>query len=96
MLVTLSGMLMLVSFEQPQNAYSPILVTLSGMLMLVSFEQPENALSPMLVTLLGMLTLVTIDFFELNTVVPSREPVNSIHKSSFFCSSNRRSLSTPQ
>ena len=40
MLVTLSGMLTLVSPEQPENASLPMLVTLSGMLMLVSFEQP--------------------------------------------------------
>ncbi len=42
MLVTLSGMLMVVSPEQPQNAPSAMLVTLSGMLMVVSPEQPSN------------------------------------------------------
>jgi len=36
MLVTLSGMLMLVSDSQQENAESPMLVTLSGILMLVS------------------------------------------------------------
>ena len=39
MLVTLSGMLTLVSPEQPENAPLPMLVTLSGMLTLVRFEQ---------------------------------------------------------
>lgn len=40
MLVTLFGMLILVSDEQPLNALFPMLVTLSGMLILVRFEQP--------------------------------------------------------
>ena len=50
MLVTLSGIVMLVSFLQPENAYSPMLVTLLGMMTLVRLEQPENAERPMLVT----------------------------------------------
>ena len=37
MLVTLSGMLMLVREWQFEKAYSPILVTLSGMLYVLSF-----------------------------------------------------------
>ena len=40
MLVTLLGMVMLVSDEQPWNAELPMLVTLLGMVMLVSDEQP--------------------------------------------------------
>ena len=51
MLVTLSGIVMLVSLLQPENANSPMLVTLSGIVMLVRLLQPENAKSPMLVTL---------------------------------------------
>ena len=39
MLVTLSGMVMLVSEEHCENAPPPMLVTLSGMVMLVSEEQ---------------------------------------------------------
>ena len=51
MLVTLSGIVMLVSDAQPKNAYFPILVTLSGIVMLSSDVQIENVLLPMLVTL---------------------------------------------
>ena len=43
MLVTLSGMVMLSSAVQPENAEPPILVTLSGMVILASVSQPENA-----------------------------------------------------
>ena len=58
MLVTLSGMVMLVKEVQYSNAESPMLVTLSGMVMLVKASQERNALSPMLVTLSGMVMLV--------------------------------------
>ena len=51
MLVTLSGIIILVSPLQPENAELPMLVTLSGIMMLVSPLQPENAEFPMLVTL---------------------------------------------
>ena len=47
MLVTLFGMLTLISLEQPYNAYCPMLVTLLGILMLV--------------TLLGMTILFRIE-----------------------------------
>ena len=43
MLVTPSGMVMLVKLEQSSNAESPMLVTLSGMVMLVKLEQSANA-----------------------------------------------------
>ncbi len=43
MLVTLSGMVTLVSPLQPENAHPPILVTLSGIVMLVRLLQPRNA-----------------------------------------------------
>ena len=39
MLVTLSGIVMLVSPLQPSNAEDPMLVTLSGIVTLVSEEQ---------------------------------------------------------
>ena len=55
MLVTLSGILMLVREWQFANASFPILVTLSGILILVSDLHPPNAESPMLVTLSGTL-----------------------------------------
>ena len=38
-LVTLSGIVMLVRLSQPKNASLPILVTLSGIVMLVRLEQ---------------------------------------------------------
>ena len=43
MLVTLLGIVMLVSDEHPLNAELPIDVTLSGIVMLVSDEHPLNA-----------------------------------------------------
>ena len=39
MLVTESGIVMLVRLEQPENALWPMLVTLSGIVMLVRLEQ---------------------------------------------------------
>ena len=44
MLVTLSGILMLVSDSHQENASFPMLVTLSGILMLVSDLHQQNAL----------------------------------------------------
>jgi len=41
--VTLSGIVMLVRLEQPENAESLMDVTPSGIVMLVRSEQPENA-----------------------------------------------------
>ena len=58
MLVTLSGMVMLVKPVQPEKAQSPMLVTLLPIVTLVNLVQPEKALSPMLVTLTGIVTLV--------------------------------------
>ena len=43
MLVTLSGIIMLVKPVQPLNAKLPILATLSGISMLVNPVQPLNA-----------------------------------------------------
>ena len=43
MLVTLSGIVMLVRPLQPENALVRMLVTLSGIVMLVRLLQPENA-----------------------------------------------------
>ena len=50
MLVTLSGIVTLVSPLHPANAHRPMLVTLSGITMLVSPLQSTNASYPMLVT----------------------------------------------
>ena len=61
MLVTLSGMVMLVRLLQLWNAPEfqspPMLVTLSGMVMLVRPVQPLNAAAPMLVTPLPIVAL---------------------------------------
>ena len=56
MLVTLEGIVMLVSLEQLANAEAPMLVTLEGIVMLVRPVQPANAEYPMLVT--GLLLMV--------------------------------------
>ena len=45
MLVTLSGIVIEVSEEQPEKAASPMLVTLLGIVMEVSEEQPLKAFS---------------------------------------------------
>ena len=45
--VTLSGMMIFLRLEQPENALTSIEVTLSGMVTAVSREQFENALSLM-------------------------------------------------
>ena len=58
MLVTLSGIEMLVNSLHPENALLPMLVTLLGIVMLVKPLHSENALLPMLVTLLGMVKVV--------------------------------------
>ena len=50
MLVTLLGIVTLVSPLQPKNASLPMLVTLLGIVTLVSPLQPKNASLPMLVT----------------------------------------------
>ena len=49
MLVTLSGIVMLVKFVQLKNAYCSILVTLSGIVMLVKLVHPKNAPEPIVV-----------------------------------------------
>ena len=43
MLVTESGIVMLVSLSQPENALLPMLVTESGIVMLVRLSQLSNA-----------------------------------------------------
>ncbi len=58
MLVTLSGMAMLVKEEQSKNAHFPTLVTLLGITTLRKEVQPLNALGPILVTLSGITILV--------------------------------------
>lgn len=57
MLVTLSGMLMLVRELHLENAQSPMLVTLFGMLMLVSELQSEF----LQVVLYQRLALITVE-----------------------------------
>jgi hypothetical protein len=60
MVVTPSGIAMLVKPEQPKNAELPMLARwlLSEMTTLSKEEQSENALSPMLVTPTGIVMLV--------------------------------------
>ena len=56
MLVTLSGIVTLVSDVQHKNAASSMLVTPSGIVTLVSSVQSMNALSPILVTFLPLIS----------------------------------------
>ena len=58
-LITLSGMLMLVRELHEENAPFPMLVTPPGILMQAREEHKENAKSPKNVTLSGMLMLVS-------------------------------------
>ena len=58
MLVTLSGIAILVKPEQEAKALLPMLATLSGITMLVNPEQEAKASFPMLFTLSGIVTLV--------------------------------------
>ena len=51
MLVTLSGIVILVKPVHPRNAQLSMLVTLFGIVTVVKPEQPENAPQPTLVTL---------------------------------------------
>ena len=60
-LVTLSGIVMLVRLEQYRNAEEPMLVTLSGIVMLVRLEQFSNAEEPILVILSGIVMLVILE-----------------------------------
>lgn len=64
MLVTLSGIVMLVKLVQWENACDSMLVTLFGIVMLAKFLQSENALDPMLVTLSGIFTLFKLEQHE--------------------------------
>ena len=57
MVVTLSGIVILVRLVHPKNASSPMVVTLSGIVILVSLVQSENAQSPMVVTPSGTITV---------------------------------------
>ena len=59
MLVTLLGIVTLVSQLQPENAEDPIIATLFGIVTFVSPLQPENAEDPMPVTLSGIVTPVS-------------------------------------
>ena len=62
MLVTPSGMIMLVRLLQQQlNVLLPISVRLEGRVTFARFEQPEKASLPMLVTPSGMTTLVRFE-----------------------------------
>jgi len=60
MLVTLLGIVTLISFSHQEKALKPMMVTLLGIVMLVRLVQLSKALSPMMVTLLGIVTLVRL------------------------------------
>ena len=68
MLVTLSGIVMLVNPRQSSNDQLPMLVTLSGMVMLVSPLQPSKAELPILVPLV-ILTVKEVGFACVATVL---------------------------
>lgn len=63
MLVTLEGIVTLVSPLQLENAEFSMLVTLSGIVILVRMLQPENAEKPMLVTFSPMETVSAYSMF---------------------------------
>ena len=69
MLVTLSGMLMLVRDLHQENASSPMLVTLSGILIQVSDSHPPNAKFPILVTLSGILYVLSFALYAIIIVL---------------------------
>ena len=69
MLVTPSGMTMLVRLRQELNVLLPISVRPEGRVTFARFEQPENASLPMLVTPSGMTMLVRLSQ-ELNALLP--------------------------
>jgi hypothetical protein len=57
MLVTVLGIVMLVTLVSPLKASSPMLVTPVGIETLVSEDAPQKAFAPIVVTLLGIETL---------------------------------------
>jgi hypothetical protein len=69
MLVTLSGIAILVSLPHPENDQLPMLVTLLPITTLVMPLQSWNALSSMLVTLPGIVILVRLLQYE-NALYP--------------------------
>ena len=64
MLVTLTGIVMLVKLLQLLNAEAPILVKLSGIVMLVRLLQPLNAPISIYLTSPGNLTFLSAKHFE--------------------------------
>ena len=84
MLVTLSGITILVKPVQPENAELPMLVTPSPIVTLVKPVQPENALYPMLVTLSGIVTLVK-PVQSSNAELPMLSPPFIITSCKLFC-----------
>ena len=67
-LVTLSGIFMLVKLLHPEKALFPILVTLSGIFILVKLLHPEKALQPIDVTPSGTSTLVNTFSHSANAI----------------------------
>ena len=79
MLVTLSGIVMVVKLGQFLNVPSHMQSTLSGIAMLVRLEQPSNALTPISVTLFGIVTLVR--FVQLQNAPPDAPPLMAVTNS---------------
>ncbi len=69
MLVTPSGIVILVRFEQLENADFPILVTQSGIVIFVRFEHHENAPFPIEVTLSGIIILFFVAGQRISSVL---------------------------
>ena len=83
MLVTLSGMVIVVRLVQFAKAPPPILVTLSGIVMLVRLVQKRKASSPMLVTGISSMKVGMIrspDAFLLESVIVTASPSVSYFK----------------
>jgi len=59
-IVTLLGIVIVVSEVHDSNALAPIIVTLLGIVIVVSEVHDSNALAPMLVTLFGIVTVVSL------------------------------------
>ena len=87
MLVTLSGIVMVVSALQYQKANNPILVTLSGIVMLVRLLQPKKALSPMLVALWALVLANRLKMRQVTAMVapyPTMAEVNKRAAGAYF------------
>ena len=70
MLVTLSGMVMVVRLRHPERAKPPIWVTPSGIVMLAKLEHSTKAQSPMLVIFFPIMMEVMEELLEYHGASP--------------------------